>query len=520
LHKILVANRGEIAVRIVRACRDLHFASVAVYSDADRAARHVRMADEACWIGASPAIESYLRIDRLVEAALASGADAVHPGYGFLSENAAFASACRDAGLTFIGPPAEAIALMGSKTAARRVAVTAGVPVVPGTDGPLEPDTSDAAVADVAAAIGYPLMVKAVAGGGGKGMRVVRDASSLQEAIRTARSEAFAAFGDADIYLERRLERPRHVEVQLLADGYGTVLPFVERECSIQRRQQKVVEESPSPAVSPELRGRLAVAAVAVARAAGYVNAGTIEFLLDEDGSFYFLEMNTRLQVEHPITEAVTGVDLVQWQMRIAAGERLSLNPDDLLIPRGHAIECRIYAEDADAGFMPSPGPIALVTPPEGPGVRNDSGVESGSVVPVFYDPLLSKLITWGNDRAQAITRMRRALREYNVVGVRTSLPFFRWLLAQESFAAAEFHTSFLDGVLQQRQGQSFVEPDMSHEEVAGIAAILSLQIEAGTASATPLPAVFPKPEEDTVPRRVKGASRWTRQARLEALGY
>ena len=517
MHKVLIANRGEIAVRVIRACRDLGLASVAVYSDADRAARHVRLADEACWIGAAPSSESYLHIERIVAAARASGADGVHPGYGFLSENAAFARACRAAGLTFIGPPAEAIAMMGSKTAARRMAAAAGVPVVAGTDGPLDADATDAEAAARAVAIGYPLMVKAVAGGGGKGMRVVTHPDALPDAIRAARSESLSAFGDAGIYLERRLDRPRHVEVQLLADQHGTILPFVERECSIQRRQQKVVEESPSPVVSPDLRVRLAAAAASVARAAGYVNAGTIEFLLDASGNFYFLEMNTRLQVEHPITEAVTGVDLVQWQLRIAAGDRLTLNPPDLLVPRGHAIECRIYAEDADNGFMPSPGQITALMPPEGPGIRNDSGVESGTMVPVFYDPLLSKLIAWGEDRSQATARMRRALAEYEVVGVRTSLPFFRWLLAEESFAAAAFHTSYLDELLQQRRGQSFVESDLSHEEVAAIAAVLALQsgVRATPAAAPSGGAVQRHEDAGMFPRQ---PSNWMRQARYDAL--
>ncbi len=498
----------------MRACRDLGLQSVAVYSDADRAARHVRFADEACAIGASPSIDSYLRIDRVLEAARASGADAVHPGYGFLSENATFASACRDAGLTFIGPSPEAMALMGSKTAARGVAAAAGVPVVPGTEGALDSRASDARVADMAEAIGYPLMVKAVAGGGGKGMRVVTAPATLHEAIRTARSEARAAFGDQDVYLERRLVRPRHIEVQLLADAYGTVLPFVERECSIQRRQQKVVEESPSPVVSPALRAQLASAASAVARAAGYVNAGTIEFLLDANGDFYFLEMNARLQVEHPITEAVTGVDLVTWQIRIAAGERLTLDGEAVLTPRGHAVECRIYAEDADAGFMPSPGVITALTVPEGPGIRNDSGVEAGTTVTVFYDPLLSKLIAWGENRPQALARMRRALDEYDVSGVRTSLPFFRWLLAEAPFVAGDFHTAYLDEVLQRRHGQPFVAATLSHEEVAAIAAAIA--VKNGTLPVSPGGAG----RVSGAPRLPRQASPWIQQARHDALQH
>jgi acetyl-CoA carboxylase biotin carboxylase subunit len=519
LHKVLVANRGEIAVRVIRACRDLGLASVAVYSDADRAARHVRFADEACRIGPPPSTESYLRSDCLIDAARASGADAVHPGYGFLSENAAFARACRDAGLTFIGPSPEAIALMGSKTAARGVAAATGVPVVPGTEGALDPAAGEDQVAAIAAAVGYPLMVKAVAGGGGKGMRVVERPEALHESIRTARSEARNAFGDAEIYLERRIVRPRHVEVQLLADRFGTVLPFVERECSIQRRQQKVVEESPSPVVSPALRAQLASAAAAVARAAGYVNAGTIEFLLDASGAFYFLEMNTRLQVEHPVTEAVTGVDLVAWQIRIAAGERLALDAEALLAPRGHAIECRVYAEDPDAGFMPSPGVITMLRPPDGPGIRDDSGVEPGAAVTVFYDPLLSKLIAWGTDRTEAIARMRRALDEYKVAGVRTSLPFFRWLLAQEAFVRGTFHTAYLDELLQQRHGRPFADADLSHEQVAAIALALALHAGALPSPGARVPGVAATaaaPDD----RRPAAVSPWIQQARRDALRH
>jgi acetyl-CoA carboxylase, biotin carboxylase subunit len=356
--KILIANRGEIAVRIIRACRELGLPTVAVFSDCDRDARHVRDADQAFHIGPSEASKSYLRIDRLLDAARRSGADAVHPGYGFLAENATFARACGAAGLNFIGPSPEAIALMGSKTAARQAAIRAGVPVVPGTERPLDDAVGEDEIARIADGVGYPLVVKAVSGGGGKGMRTVDDRAALAGAIRTARSEAGSAFGDTAIYLERRLLRPRHIEIQLLGDQHGTVVPFVERECSIQRRHQKVVEESPSIAVSAELRVRMAAAAASVARAVQYSSAGTIEFLLDEDGSFYFLEMNTRLQVEHPVTEMVTNIDLVQWQIRIARGEALAIEPARALTPVGHAIECRIYAEDPDQGFMPAPGLI------------------------------------------------------------------------------------------------------------------------------------------------------------------
>jgi acetyl-CoA carboxylase biotin carboxylase subunit len=501
LRRILIANRGEIAVRVIRACRDLRIASVAVYSDCDRAARHVRMADEAVAIGANPPSESYLRIDRIVAAARASGADAVHPGYGFLAENEDFAAACRDAGLTFIGPTPEAIALMGSKTAARRAAIAAGVPVVPGTETPLGGDVTDDEIARAAERIGYPVMVKAVAGGGGKGMRVVTDRDATPSAVRAARSEAAAAFGDSSIYLERRLLQPRHIEVQLLADHHGTVLPFVERECSIQRRHQKVIEESPSPVVSPELRRRLAAAAAAIAASVGYTNAGTIEFLVGEGDQFFFLEMNTRLQVEHPITEMVTGVDLVKWQIRITNGERLTVDPGQALTPRGHAIECRVYAEDPDAGFMPSAGRITALRAPSGPGIRDDSGVEAGDDVTVYYDALISKLAAWGVDRPEAIARMRRALAEYDVRGIRTTVPFFRWLLDQRLFRDAAFHTEFLDTLLQQRRGQSFSEAEPSLKEAALIAAAIYASRVPPSSSASEM-----------------GTSSWTQQARVEGL--
>jgi acetyl-CoA carboxylase biotin carboxylase subunit len=504
LRKILVANRGEIAVRVIRACRDLQLASVAVYSECDRASRHVRMADEAVAIGGNPPAESYLRIDRIVSAAVSSNADAVHPGYGFLAENETFAAACRDAGLTFIGPTPEAIALMGSKTAARRAAVAAGVAVVPGTDSPLRADASAEEIAAIAETVGYPLMVKAVAGGGGKGMRVVAERGELASAVRAARSEAGAAFGDTAIYLEKRLTRPRHIEVQVLGDQHGHVVPFVERECSIQRRHQKVVEESPSPVVSPDLRRRLAAAAAAVSASVGYTNAGTVEFLLDEEGSFYFLEMNTRLQVEHPITEMVTGVDLVEWQIRIARGEPLTVDPARALNPGGHAIECRIYAEDPDSGFIPSPGRITALRPPDGPGIRDDSGVETGDEVPIYYDALISKLAAVGADRAQAVARMRRALSEYDVRGIRTTVPFFRWLLDQPLFTNATFHTAFLDALLQQRRGTSFSSPESSLREVALVAAAIC-----ASRVAAPVMAAASPPGANAA---------WGRQARVESL--
>ena len=467
MHKILIANRGEIAVRVVRAAREAGLASVAVYSDCDRTARHVRMADEAWPLGGNRPADSYLRIDQLIDVARRSGADAVHPGYGFLAENAEFAAACRQAGLTFIGPTPEAIALMGSKTAAREAAEAAGVAAVPGTTTPLPAEARESDVLTIATAIGYPLMLKAVAGGGGKGMRTVGSPADLPSALRAARSEALSAFGDGAVYLERRLERPRHVEVQLLGDVHGTVVPFVERECSIQRRHQKVLEESPSPAVSTELRAALGEAARKVAASVGYTNAGTIEFLLDADGRFYFLEMNTRLQVEHAITEAVTGVDLVQWQFRLARGERLTIDPDTAAVPRGHAVECRIYAEDPDSGFLPSPGRLTRLRPPSGPGVRDDGGYDAPGEVPIHYDSLISKLITWGTGRPEAIARMRRALAEYQIAGVKTTIPFFTWLLDDEDFLASRVDTTFLDRALAERNGTPFAAPGAGVEDLA-----------------------------------------------------
>src|SRR5687767_2219134 len=502
MNRILVANRGEIAVRVIRACRDMGIATVAIYSECDRAALHVRLADEAWPVGASAPRDSYLRIDKILEVAQRSGADAVHPGYGFLAENEDFAAACRDAGVIFIGPSPEAIALMGSKTAAREAAIKAGVPVVPGTEEPLSERTPDAEVLEVAKRIGYPLMLKAVAGGGGKGMRTVSEAADLPGALRAARSEALSAFGDGAVYLESRIMSPRHIEIQLLGDHHGTVLPFVERECSIQRRHQKVVEESPSPAVSTELRRRMTSAAAAVAKRVGYTNAGTIEFLVDGEGSFYFLEMNTRLQVEHPITEMVTGVDLVQWQIRIARGERLTLDPEALLAPKTHAIECRIYAEDPENGFLPSPGRIQGLRVPHGPGVRDDSGAYEGGEVPIFYDPMISKLITWGDTRDHALQRMRRALAEYEVRGIKTTIPFFKWILEDEDFKAGRFDTSFIDRKLGGADGSPLQAIDRGHEDLAAIAAAVHM---------------FTKPVVDGA-AAAPAPSRWRDAGRAEAL--
>jgi acetyl-CoA carboxylase biotin carboxylase subunit len=503
LRKVLIANRGEIAVRVIRACREAGVSTVAVYSECDRTALHVRRADEAYAIGPSAPRESYLRIDRLIDVARKSGADAVHPGYGFLAENDAFARAVRDAGLTFIGPSPEAIALMGSKTAARAAARRAGVPVVPGGDDPIPAGASDEDVLGLADATSYPLLVKAVSGGGGKGMRTVSRREDLLDAVRAASSEARTAFGDPSVYFERRLARPRHIEVQVLGDVHGTVLPFVERECSIQRRHQKVVEETPSLAVTPGQRSAITSAAATVARSVGYTNAGTVEFLLDEDGRFYFLEMNTRLQVEHPITEAVTGLDLVRWQLAVANGDRLTLDPARLLTPNGHAIECRIYAEDPDNGFLPSPGRILDLRSPAGPGIRDDSAAQTGLDVPIYYDAMISKLIAWAEDRQTAIARMRGALDEYVISGIRTTLPFFRWLLARPEFVSGSFHTGYLDEVLAQRNGRLFVEPTAEQEDVAAIAAAFHAMLSSASQ---------PGDARAAVERR------WKSQARAEGL--
>jgi acetyl-CoA carboxylase biotin carboxylase subunit len=442
--KLLVANRGEIAVRVIRACRDAGIRTVAVFSEADRDAPHVRLADEARPIGRAPATESYLVIDRLVATARETGAEAVHPGYGFLAENARFADACRQAGLVYVGPPTAAITRLGDKTAARRAAAEAGVPIVPGTAEPLG---SDADALRAARELGFPVLIKAARGGGGKGMRVVASPNELESALRLARSEAGSAFGDPAVYLEKAIVEPRHVEIQVLADAHGHLVHLGERECSIQRRHQKLVEESPSPAVDAGLRAEMGGAACRLLAAAGYENAGTVEFLLDRTGRFYFLEVNTRLQVEHPVTELVTGLDLVREQLRIAAGERLGYGQADVA-PRGWAIECRISAEDPAAGFIPSPGRIETWRPPAGPWVRLDAGVHEGSEVPLHYDPLLAKLIVWGGDRRAAIERMRRALDEFSVAGVRTTLPFHRAVMRHPDFIAGRLSTAFVERAL------------------------------------------------------------------------
>jgi acetyl-CoA carboxylase biotin carboxylase subunit len=462
--KILIANRGEIAVRVLRACHEMGIAAVVVYSDVDRAALHVRKADEAYPIGAAAASESYLNIDKILEAAARSGADAIHPGYGFLSENARFAQACADAGVKFIGPNAAAMNAMGSKTRARQAMEKAGVPFVPGTSRGVE---SFAEAENVAAKIGYPVMLKAAAGGGGKGMRLVHAPEQLKSSLDAARSEAERSFGDSEVYIEKAIVNPRHIEMQVLADEHGHTVYLGERECSLQRRHQKVLEEAPSPIVDPDTRRRMGEVAVRVAQAANYTNAGTVEFLVDERKNFYFLEMNTRLQVEHPVTELITGLDLVHLQIRIAAGEKLPFTQDDVSI-RGHAIECRIYAEDPDNNYFPSPGKISLLQEPSGPGIRVDTGMNEGWNVPVDYDPLLAKLIGYGGDRDQAMARLARALDEYFVGGIKTNISLFRRILRDADFRAAKLDTGFLDRMLMRSEKRPV---DSRTAEVAAIAA-------------------------------------------------
>jgi len=510
--KILIANRGEIAVRLIRACRELGVGTVAVYSDVDRAALHVRMADEAYPIGPAPSTESYLRIDRLIDVARRAGAEALHPGYGFLAENPALPRACQDAGIAFIGPPAEPMELMGSKTASRQTAERVGVPTVPGTREALATLEEAARVAEQ---IGCPILLKAVAGGGGKGMRLVHEAKQLPDAWRDARSEAENAFGDPALYIEKYLERPRHVEIQILADQHGNVVHLGERECSLQRRHQKVVEESPSPVIleQPELRARMGAAAVKIARAAGYVNAGTLEFLVQRAAKsprgwvFYFLETNARLQVEHPVTELVTGLDLAKWQIRIAAGEPLDFRQEDIEW-RGAAIECRIYAEDPENNFFPSPGRITRLERPLGPGVRIDGYVYEGWEVPVHYDPLLAKLVCWGSDRKEAIARLTRALDEYLIGGIRTNLPFFRRLMHQPEFLAGELDTELIDRMLKQPPEVKLPEP---LQNVAAVTAALAELLQSSPNGAGRRSA----PEQSRPP--VGGAS-WKLQGRQRLL--
>jgi 3-methylcrotonyl-CoA carboxylase alpha subunit len=470
--KVLVANRGEIAVRVIRTCRVLGIPTVAVYSEADRTSRHVREADEAVAIGPAEARLSYLSIDRVLAAAREAGADAVHPGYGFLSQNGDFADAVRDAGLVFVGPPGDVHRQMGDKKASRRLMAAAGVPVLAGYDGDEQAD--DRLLAE-ARRVGWPLMLKPSRGGGGKGMRVVRGEAGFLAALAGSRREAKAAFGDDAMVLERFVERPRHVEVQVMADGEGRVVHLGERECSVQRRHQKVVEETPSPALTPAQREALCAAGVGAARAAGYVNAGTVEFLLSPDGTFSFLEMNTRLQVEHPVTEAVTGLDLVRLQLEVAAGRPLPLAQEDVA-HRGYALECRLYAEDPQRDDLPSPGRVLHLSEPEGPGIRVDSGLDTGSEVTVHYDPLLSKIVTWGQGRQEAIERMRDALRRTIVLGVVTNLARLRAIVEHPAFAAGELHTGFLEEHLSELTPSPCPPP----EAIAAVVAALGLARDGG----------------------------------------
>jgi len=500
--KVLIANRGEIALRIIRACRELGVASVAVYSDADARAPHVREADEAIHIGAPPSAESYLKGERIIDAAKRLGAEAIHPGYGFLSEREWFARAVRDAGLVFVGPPTEAIAAMGSKTAARSLAVAANVPVVPGTIEPLKDAVEARAVAD---RFGYPVLLKAAAGGGGKGMRLVRESSEMESSLEAARRESKNSFGDDAVYVEKYIVGPRHVEIQVLGDQFGTMLSLNERECSVQRRHQKMIEEAPSVAVTPEIRRAMGETAVRAASAAGYTNAGTCEFLLDRDGNFYFLEMNTRLQVEHPVTELVTGIDLVQWQMRIASGERLPFKQEDI-VPHGWAIECRITSEDPANGFLPSTGTISYLHVPAGPGVRWDGGIEVGSEVGLYYDPLLAKLIVHAPDRAAAVERMHRALLELTIEGVDSSRDFQLRVMEDAEFRSGAIEIQWLERRL---ESLTHVAPPPEVTRQAAIAAALIADRDRHAASR-------PSPTTPSIGAPTQDA--WTRIARLEGL--
>jgi acetyl-CoA carboxylase biotin carboxylase subunit len=438
--KVLVANRGEIAVRVIRACREAGIESVAVYSEADRGALHARLADEAYCIGPGPVGESYLNAGKIIETAKACGAEALHPGYGFLSERAEFARACAVAGIVFVGPSPEAMGALGDKVEARRIAREAGAPTVPGTEGVVAPEDAKA----IADAIGYPVLIKAAAGGGGRGIRLVPDAASMDDAVRVAATEAEGAFGDSSLYIEKYLDPVRHIEIQVIADRHGNAVHLGERECSVQRRNQKLIEESPSTAVSPDLRERMGAAAVAIAQRAGYENAGTVEFLVDRQGNFYFIEVNARLQVEHPVTEMVTGIDLVREQIRVAAGEPLSFRQEDVQ-PRGWAIECRITAEDPFLNFQPGVGTVEFVSEPSGPGIRVDSSLFSGLVIPEFYDSMLAKVIAWGSDRDEALRRLKRALGEYAILGPRTTIPFHLRLIDHPDFRSGVIYTRFLD---------------------------------------------------------------------------
>ncbi|HEY2545023.1 MAG TPA: acetyl-CoA carboxylase biotin carboxylase subunit, partial [Candidatus Acidoferrum sp.] len=503
----LIANRGEIAVRILRACRELGIRSVAVFSDVDRKSLHVRLADEAYSIGPAPSRESYLCIEKIIDVARRSGCDAIHPGYGFLAENAALPRACAEVGITFIGPSAEAMEALGSKTAGRQLARRAEVPTVPGANNPIEkPDDAQA----LAQNMGYPVLLKAVAGGGGKGMRVVTRDAEFTSAWRDASSEALNAFGDERLYLEKYLERPRHIEIQILADAHGRVVSLGERECSVQRRHQKVVEEAPSLVVTPELRKKMGDAAVRLARAGGYVNAGTVEFLVDAHLNFYFLEVNTRLQVEHPVTEQVTGLDLVKLQIAIAAGHRLPF-AWETITPRGHAMEVRLYAEDPDNNFFPSPGKILSRRAPSGPGIRLDDGVYEGWTVPMDYDPLLSKLIAWGNSREETIARLRRALEEYTVTGIKTNAGLFRRILTEPDFLRGEIHTKWLDELLQRSPSPASASKNGPNADSASDASAIAAALWQANHSDKSSDRSFPSDQSSR-------PSRWKQEGRRQQL--
>ncbi len=505
--RILIANRGEIAVRIIRACREMGVESVAVFSDVDRRALHVRKADYAYHIGAATASESYLNVGKILDVAKRSGAEGIHPGYGFLSENARFARACAEAGVKFIGPTAESMEMMGSKTRARQHMKKAGVPFVPGSEQGLEFDGMER----MAEQIGYPVMLKAAAGGGGKGMRMVKSHDELRAAYEAARSEAQRSFGDNEVYIEKFIVNPRHVEMQIFGDNYGNVVYLGERECSIQRRHQKVLEESPSPILDDDMRRRMGEVAVRVAKAANYQNAGTVEFLVDEQRNFYFLEMNTRLQVEHPVTEFVTGLDLVHLQLRVASGEKLPFTQEEIRL-RGHAIECRIYAEDPDNNFFPSPGQITRLISPSGPGIRRDSGMYEGWTVPIDYDPLLAKLVGYGETRDDAINRLLRALYEYFVGGIKTNISLFRRILLDPDFRAGKVDTGFLDRLL----AQAPVEIDHQQPLIAALGAGLFAMMEPkATLPGANGQAASPG-GNGTVPQA--DISAWKRAGRLEAM--
>ena len=503
--RILIANRGEIAVRIIRACREMGIESVAVFSDVDRKALHVRKSDFAYHIGPATASESYLNIEKILDVARRSGAEAIHPGYGFLSENATFARACRDAGVKFIGPSPESMDMMGSKTRARQNMKRAGVPFVPGSEHGLDFD----AAARLAEQIGYPIMLKAAAGGGGKGMRMVTAPDELRSAYDNARSEAQRAFGDNEVYIEKFIASPRHVEMQIFGDEHGNVVYLGERECSVQRRHQKVLEESPSPIVDEDMRRRMGEIAVRVGKAANYFNAGTVEFLVDQQRNFYFLEMNTRLQVEHPVTEFVTGLDLVHLQFHVAAGEPLPFKQEDIQL-RGHAIECRIYAEDPDNNYFPSPGQITRLISPSGPGIRRDSGMYEGWTVPIEYDPLLAKLIGYGEGREQAVNRLLRALYEYFVGGIKTNTSLFRRILKDSDFRAGKLDTGFLDRLL--------ARPNPETDARRPIIAALGAAIFASTEPKVTLAGGTVASSMDGNGSSPLSLSNWKQAARAEAL--